>query len=45
MTPAELDLWLTLAAGYFLVMVYVWVDSLTRPKFHRTRRHGPRRRR
>ena len=42
MTPREIDTWLAIAAVFVFVMAYAWVDSLTRPKFKRTRRHGPR---
>ena len=42
MTPREIDTWLAILAVFVFVMGFAWADSLTRPKFHRTRRHGPR---
>jgi len=42
MTPREIDTWLAVAAVFTFVMAYAWADSLTRPKFQRTRRHGRR---
>lgn len=45
MTARELDMWLAVFAVFVFVMGVAWADSFTRPKFHRTRRHGPRRRR